>query len=327
MIIKDRWFLDPPSLTCHSSTLEFFKGKTIFSWFGGIREGDSSSCIYIKGLSKKTICIGDKDSIPRWNPILMAYNDRLYIWVKSGLFCDRWQTFLYDITEWDHLTTRKEKEDCMQIIPAGLNGPVKTKPLIIDDKIICGSSFETIYDWTSYIEVYSISHGTIRFKDRSRPLSIPKTTYANPISGLQKISSGIIQPSLWFSSGTTHALFRSCHGSKSAYYAFDDNGVWSDPVEINLKNPNSSLDVVEVDGILYIAYNDSSYKRSPLVVGKFKLNDGELEKIDEIVINEIAESHISNELSYPFMRLNGEEIHLSYTYGRVNIEYCIISDL
>lgn len=327
MQIIERKFLNPITPTCHASSFDFYKDKIIFSWFGGTKEGHPDSSIYIKNLSDKLVVLGDKDSIPRWNPVVMTHNGRVCLWSKSGIFCDRWQTFLHDITDWDKWTTRKEKEELKNILPAGLNGPVKNKPIILDDKIICGSSVETMYDWSSYIEEYSLKNKKLKFINRSKPITVDKKRYYHPLSGSLKVSMGIIQPSLFYDGETLHALFRSCYGYETAFYAKLLDGEWTKPRQINLLNPNSSLDCVFHKGYLYVCYNPSSIKRTPLVVAKFLLQNGLLKKIDQIIISDMAESPITDQLSYPFMRLKDDRLHLTYTYGRINIEYCCIDNL
>jgi len=112
MKIESRKYLNVETSTCHASTSAYFKDEPVFAWFGGQREGLPDSTIYIQFGDKeesKVYIIGAGNNVARWNPILFPYQDRLYLFVKSGDFCDRWQTFLYDITDLD---TDKDEHDC-----------------------------------------------------------------------------------------------------------------------------------------------------------------------------------------------------------------------
>ena len=132
-----------------------------------------------------------------WNPILFTIEDELFISYKRGDFCDRWQTYIKNITNSGNEKTLSEEDS--QIIPAGLNFCVKTKPLMDSQSYIyCGSSVETKNDWTSYIEIYDYQNGKFEFNERSKPFTVPKSkyTFQHPIYGeIRGITLGIIQPS------------------------------------------------------------------------------------------------------------------------------------
>lgn len=82
--------LDTVTKCTHASSIVVYKGKTIFSWFGGEYEGSQDCSIYVQ--------IGDEQHIikpyavlPMWNPVLFEIEDRLFVFVKAGTFCDRWK--------------------------------------------------------------------------------------------------------------------------------------------------------------------------------------------------------------------------------------------
>ena len=199
MEILERKFLPTQTRSSHAATIAFHNGNPVFSWFGGTTEGAGDVFIHIYDLnkSKEIIKIGDNDNIPRWNPILVPVKDKLFLFTRMGAFCDRWQTLIHDITDWCGEIPNKEILATAKTLPSGLNGPVKTKPIFIGNRMFCGSSVETFYDWTSYVEEYDISKGDICFRERSNPLGVlEKNTYV-VFSGVTKRSLGIIQPSLW----------------------------------------------------------------------------------------------------------------------------------
>ena len=331
MNIIDREFLEVCTPTCHASTIAFYKNNPVFSWFGGKREGLPDSSIYVQhagGIKN----LGTGKQMAYWNPILFTIEDELFLSYKRGDFCDRWQTYILNISDIDNDFNLVESK--AQIIPAGLNFCVKTKPIISSAGFItCGSSVETKDDWTSYIETYEYKDGKFVFDERSKPLTVEKKSYSyeHPWYGeITGLTSGIIQPSVWKDKESRyHAFFRSSRGLGKIYYSTEKNhswrdGVWSDPEPTKLENPNSGIDTVYMDGRLFLVYNPSEKSRIPLMLSEL---DEEFNVVDEIIISESIlkkEKTATGELSYPYMVENNGKIHLVYTYGRSKIEHVTI---
>ena len=325
MQIIDRKFLNVTTASCHASTTCFYKSKPIYSWFGGSREGNPDVAIYIQ-CEDKIYSIGENDDIPRWNPILFPYEDQLYLFVKIGIFCDRWNTIIYNISDILEPNFDINKTKC-QIIPAGLNLAVKTKPIVLNGLVYCGSSVETIVDWSSYLETHIVKDGIFNYVDRSRPLTVPKKTYDDPYYG-PRMTLGIIQMALYHDYKNKHtplhAFFRSSRGLDRIYHASSYvNSVgrlsWSNPIETKLENPNSGVDCLALsNNRLFLVHNPSSTLRHPLVISEL---DKELNVIDELVIQkEVSGRTNSKELSYPYLISNDDKLYLTYTYGRSKIE-------
>jgi len=325
--IIDRKWLDVSSDSCHAATIAFHQNKPVFAWFGGIREGDPSCSIYIQYDSK--VVIFGQEGIPKWNPILFSHEGRLFLFLKSGLFCDRWQTFILDITNIFEkgFDIRKISID---LLPAGLNGPVKTKPIVKSGLIYCGSSVETIYDWTSYIETYLYDKDSrsLVFVRRSDPLTVPKVTHTD-YYGRKVPTLGIIQPSLWVDKyGNMNAFFRSSRGLGYIYFSrsMDErHEIWDNPSPTVFDNPNSGIDTVYCNGKLFLVHNPNKEYRYPLVISE--LEGSTLMELDNITVTEeISEKERTNtlELSYPYMIEHQGKLHLVYTYGRSKIEHVTV---
>ena len=324
MKIIERKFLNVTTPSCHAGTMAFYKNEPVYAWFGGVREGSYDCSIYIQCKDKIHI-IGNQDLIPRWNPILFSHNGQLYLFVKSGLFCDRWATQIYNISDILNDDFTIEEAKC-QILPAGLNGAVKSKPIVYKGLVYCGSSVENILDWSAYCEIFKVNKGVFEYVDRSRPLVVPKKIY-NDAYFRTKQTMGIIQPSLWkdnLKQPTLHAFFRSSYGLGKIYYAFAHRNTsgywshWSNPVATNLDNPNSGSDTVYIDGHLFLAHNPSSVNRYPLVISEL---DENFNIRDQLVVQEKVEGRTNTaELSYPYLVSDGKNVYCTYTYGRSKIE-------
>jgi len=334
MKIIDRKFLSSKTRSCHASTISFYQDKPVFAWFGGQREGLPDSSIYVE-YNGQVQTLGANINVAYWNPILFTVENKLFLAYKMGEFCDRWTTYIRNISEIG--TTNGLNKYKSKIIPAGLNFCVKTKPIVDGKYIHCGSSVETVEDWTSYIEVYEYKDGEFEFCHRSQPLTIDKKlgTYVHPYFGKQtKMSQGIIQPSLWKEEdGSWNAFFRSSRGVGKIYHSkgkclYGEGELWAvewlRPTPTEFDNPNASVDTVYFDGRLFLVYNPSEEYRHPLWVVEL---DKEFNAVDMVKINEsVRENHTTHtsELSYPYMIEYGGELHLTYTYGRSRIEYVTI---
>lgn len=334
MEIIDRKFLDVETPTCHASSIAFHKDAPVFAWFGGRREGLPDSSIYVQ-YKGKVKSLGKTVNVAHWNPILFTIKDELFLSYKIGEFCDRWLTYIINITDIENIKDLNKVKK--QIVPAGLNFCVKTKPIVKDNLIYCGSSVETSFDWSSFCEIYSYKDGEFEYFSRSRPLTVEKKIYEFEHLLYGKIKTktlGIIQPALWMDKDNyLHAFFRSSRGLGKIYYAVD-KGIWTNPEPTCFDNPNASIDVVYIkddkdDGDflphnykIFLVHNPSDTYRYPLVLKELNEN---LDVIDELVIKKETEGKVRTpELSYPFLIEYNKQLHLTYTYGRSAIEYCVV---
>lgn len=343
MKILHREFARSITSGAHASTITFLKDEPVISWFGGTREGARDVGIFLQYQGQVNE-FGGKTRSPWWNPILFTIEDNLYLFAKTGDFCDRWQTFLYQVHYSEDAEAYGEKIriglEPLMTLPAGLNGPVKTKPIFrMDNKrMYVGSSVETNWDWTSYIEIYEVTDDPkqpLKFIRRSNPLTVPKVkySYVSRFGGTgEKMSNGIIQPSLWLEGETMHAFFRSSRGLGKIYHSKSDidswaetsYSKWDDPMPTEFDNPNSGVDTVYFDNRLFLVYNPDDTQRTPLVVAEL---DEDLKVKDEIVIgtsDDVTGMTQTKELSYPYMVEQDGKLHLTYTYGRSKIEYIVI---
>jgi len=315
---------------CHASTIVYHEGHRIIAWFGGYQEGMACD-IWARvdeGKAVPVVFSTHRYMHPSsmWNPILFTVDGHLLMFYKEGKFCDSWQTFLAEC----YIKDGELKVQKPAVIPAGFNGPVKTKPFQEGTMLICGSSVETRDDWSSYVEVYNYSKEGLGIAGRSNPIK-NKPNKA-------KIK-GIIQPAIWKEDDIYHMLIRSSSESSFIYHSksLPNNPLyWEQATPTNINNPNSSIDVLQYsNGKLYIAYNPGSTERTPLVIAEFELSYKyklpflNIKKSVEIDLEEgWADLHDNRprtkELSYPYMLENAGTIEVSYTFCRKEIRLAVI---
>lgn len=336
MKIVYRKFLKNIAESVHAASIDFINSYPVFAWFGGHREGSPDTSIFIQNLHNQDdiITLGSRDNIARWNPVLVNICNSLYLFEKAGIFCDRWQTFFHNLSAWSYGITEKEIIHDRQTLASGLYGPVKSRPVLLDDVFLCGSSVETIYDWTSYIEEYKMPTSIISdinslFIKRSKPLYLKdKKYYIDNRTGISGRTLGLIQPSLVNYHGL-HAFFRSSRGLEKIYYSYrNEDQEWSLPVPTSLANPNSAIDSAVVDEKLFLIYNPNSVYRYPLVLSEIEIKNCDIHVKNTLPIRiEMDKDNpycFSEEFSYPYMIEHDNLLHIVYTYCRTLIEYVIV---
>lgn len=103
--------------------------------------------------------------------------------------------------------------------------------------------------------------------------------------------------------------------SRQLFASYTENGgiSWSKPAPTNLTNPDSSLEVENLnDGRLLMVYNEVDRSHLWLATSTDGLNWHKFYQL---------ESTIGDEFSYPSLQVNGDDINILYTNNRRNIKH------
>ena len=308
----------------HASTVVELKGGSLeAAWFGGTAEGNPDVAIWG---AKKTgsawsapVELAREPGVPCWNPVLFHTVDgRLWLYYKFGPSVGVWTA------------GRKYSDDegknwsAAEHLPAGLVGPVRAKPLVLQDgTIVSGSSVESYRSWAAWIE-RSTDEGKTWAK--LGPFLPPLKTAAGNSNGAApedvpgsndwKFIYGIIQPSV-ISLGGKHLRYyaRSTAriGRVAAADSFDDGLTWTEPHLLDVLNPNSGIDAVTLkDGRVVMIYNNTTTGRSPLNLAAS--HDGE-----HFTMFATLESD-PGEYSYPaIIQSSDGDLQMTYTWNRKSI--------
>ncbi len=299
-----------PSPNCHASTIvENQAGELVASWFGGTEEGNSDVGIwvsrYTEGKWSKPVEAATGEWIlgrrfPCWNPVLFQpRKGPLLLFFKTGPTPSTWWG------EWmvseDGGKTWKDR----QCLPKGGIGPVKNKPVQLQDgTILCPSSSEH-NGWRVHLE---------RTADLGKTWEI-----IGPLNTNKELQ--VIQPCiLTYPEGRLQLLCRTKKEKVIAQSWSQDGGTtWSPVAATELPNPNSGIDAVTLsDGRQLVVYN-------PIPKGRNKLSvaisaDGETWK--EVMK---LEEETAGEFSYPAgIQTADDMVHITYTYNRVSIKHAVI---
>lgn len=296
-----------PFPSCHAGTLaETSPGRFTAAWFGGEREGAPDVGIWVArnegaGWSEPRR-VAAHEGVPCWNPVLhQCARGPLLLFYHAGP----------SPMTWSCLLCRSEDEGRTwsppELLPAGILGPIKNKPLeLADGTLVCGSSVESWRAWSCWVEITP---------DRGRTWS-----KHGPIA-MEGHPMGIIQPGLFpLGEGGVGMLCRTRDLPHAVRAESRDGGrTWNPPVPVALPQNNSGLDTVRLrDGRLVVIYNHTTRGRTPLNLA-VSGDDG-----FTWIPGPVLESE-PGEYSYPaILQGAGGEVHAVYTWRRERMRHAVI---
>lgn len=296
-----------PFASCHAATIvESQPGHFLAAWFGGTREGDNDVCIWLSrfdGRWSDPEKIAEERGRPCWNPVLFRErkSNEIQLYYKAGPSPDTWSGFY-----------RRSRDGGATfgdsyILPAGLLGPIKNKPIQLEDgTILAPSSVESYRAWACWMERSTdvgrswTKHGPIYHPDRPR---------------------GIIQPTLLRrSDGSLMMLARSTGSIGQICLATSSDGglTWSHASAVEeLPNPNSGIDAVTLaDGRHLLIHNPVHQGRSPLVLSLSEDDGKSWQSVQTL------EDEPGKEFSYPaIIQASDGTVHCVYTWKRLRIRH------
>lgn len=323
----------------HASTLvELKNGDVLVAWFAGMQEGAPDVAIYSArmhaGAWGPVRELARADKVACWNPVLFHTKDgRLWLYYKFGKSPSTWMGARKSSND-EGLTWSAEER-----LPDGILGPIKDKPLILDDgTIVSGSSVES-GTWAAWVE-RSADNG--RTWTKFGPITLPESADI-PDAGAKAASAevqvgpgpadggiptklyppakttiGIIQPTIvWM--GGHHLRFYARGHTRSSRIAvsdsMDDGKTWTQARLINLANPNSGIDAVRLkDGRFVLIFNHSYNKRTPLNLAVS--GDGEHFNVFKTLENG------PGQYSYPaIVQAKNGDLLMTYSWRRLTIKF------
>ncbi len=295
--------------SCHASTvLVLENGDVLAAWFGGKEEGDNSVEIWLarrhNGTWSNPQKMTDYPDVPTWNPVLFQDNSKkIWLFFKVGESPRAWSGAF--ITSTDNGTSWSD----ITIMPAGLLGPIKNKPIQLHNgDIVSGTSVESYQVWSGWTEISSDGGQTWK---KSSVITCPEQPY------------GIIQPTLWeYAPGKLKMLLRSRNLNYIVESHSEDGGYTWSPGKVikSLPHPGSGIDAVKMnDGTIALVYNHTKKGRTPLNLA-FSTDNGETWGEPYILENQ------PGEYSYPaIVQADDGKLHITYTWKREKIKYVIIN--
>ena len=340
---------------CHSASIvELKNGDLLATYFGGTKERNPDVCIWTsrkpkgKDIWQAPQLVADgifcerlrsafseediKNGVERkacWNPVLFETpKGELLLFYKIGSSVADWTGWL--------IRSKNNGKSWSQpeALPKGFLGPIKNKPVIVDNKIICPSSTE-VGGWKLHFEISDDWGKSWRMIGPVPAELALHTQDINP-DGLSGDSTKLkplitIQPAiLQLSDGRLQALARTRNGYMATTYSKDKGETWSKVTLMkNLPQNNSGIDAVTTfDGNHYLIYNNfytipSTPKGVRTPVDIAWSTDGQ--KWHHLIC---LENSPVRQYSYPSI-IQGRDgmLHCVYTWRRQRIKYVKIDPL
>jgi predicted neuraminidase len=316
---------DKPTPQCHASTICETPNGLVAAWFGGKHERNPDVGIWF---SRKTASgwippvelvdgsEGEGRNHPCWNPVLfLPKGGPLLLFYKVGPSPSRWWGMVMESDNFGRTWSpprRLGSDDRLGLPNRNLIGPVKNKPIQLDDgSILCPSSSE--HDgWRIHFERMEKDPESGRWE---------VVDVIGPIHDGDKFAA--IQPSiLRYPDGRMQVMCRSRQSVVVTSWSQDEGRRWGPVFATKLPNPSAGTDAVTLkDGRQMIVYNPTTRltgNRSRLQVA-LSVNGRDWKP------GLMLEDEKEGEFSYPaVIQTSDGLVHVTYTYLRETIKHVVL---
>lgn len=313
-IVKDEFIFERASFPeSHAATIAETPEGLVAAWFGGTKEGNKDVCVWLSHLKNDQWTapvkiadgvLNDSTRYACYNPVLYQVpGGELLLFYKIGPNVAGWTGWMKRSKDNGHTWSDREA------LPQGYLGPIKNKPVLIGNQLICPSSTEK-NGWKVHFEITTDWGKT--------------WTKTDSINDGKTVSA--IQPSiLRYADGSLQVLCRSRNRTINESWSHDGGKTWSPMKASSLPNNNSGTDAVTLkDGRQLLVYNhvkpdpslpNGKGARTPLNVAVSK--DG---KNWEAAL--VLEDSPVSQYSYPsVIQTSDGMVHIVYTWRRERVKY------
>ena len=262
-----------------------------------------------------------------WNPVLFEMpNGELWLFFKIGSSVGDWTGWLCKSKDGGRTWSDKE--------PLGYDsegraylGPIKNKPELIDNRLLCPSSTEK-NGWRFHMEILDLSDGLWKKGKAVKDLRwkwIPvESTDATKTDDMKQHPIDCIQPSiLKLNDGRLQVLMRTHNAKLATSFSSDNGDTWTPVTLTEVENNQSGTDAVTLqDGRHALIYNN--FETLPLTPKGVRTPCSIALSNDGTHWNHVLTLEASpiDQYSYPAI-IQGRDgkLHCVYTWRRQRVSY------
>ena len=272
------------------------------------------------------ILAADGGGVACWNPVLVEIPDsllplsrgsqrgsELWLFYKVGVNVKSWTGWLTKSRDGGRTWSQPEP------LPEGFLGPIKNKPLLLGDRLLCGSSTEAD-GWRFHVEILDLKTNRWHYVGPVESTLAAPTLHPDTLAPIDCIQPSFLQ----LRDGRLQVLMRSKNGRLATSFSSDRGETWTPVTLSELPNNQSGTDAVTLhDGRHVLVYNDFATipgtpkgPRTPLSVAISSDDGRSWQHLCTL------ESSPVGEYSYPAV-IEGRDgsIHVVYTWRRQRIAY------
>lgn len=284
------------------------------AFFAGRREGSSDVAIWLsrfdghRWLEPLRVADGRSDcgaTYPCWNPVLYRVAaDEVLLFYKVGPNCADWWGMVRRSADAGATWSSPQR------LPDGVWGPIKNKPVQLENGLLLCPSSTELDGWRVHVETTA---------DFGETWSV-----GQPLQDPDRLDA--IQPTiLVHTPDRLQMLCRTKSGCLATSWSADGGRSWGALQATALPNPNSGIDAVRLrDGRSLLIYNHSARTRSqwggPRTPLNIALSNDGVQWYEAAVIERLG-----GEYSYPAVIQDGKgSIHIVYTWKRERIRHVVV---
>ncbi len=325
-ILKDEFLYETaPFASPHAATIvETRRGDLVSAYFGGTYERNPDCCIWVnikkKGKDEWSAPILAADGMVNgvktacWNPVLTEMpNGELWLFYKVGKTVADWTGWLAKSKDGGRTWSKGEQ------LPDGFLGPIKNKPLLLGDKLLCGSSTEG-KGWRFHVEIYDLKTKTWQYVGPVESMPAPPTIQPDTLTPIDCIQPSFLQ----LKDGRLQVLMRSRNGKLATSFSSDGGLTWTPVTLTDLPNNQSGTDAVTLrDGRHVLIYNNfetlPGTKKGPRTPLSLAVSDDDGRTWRHVLT---LEDSPVGQYSYPSI-IEGRDgtLHMVYTWRRKRVAY------
>ena len=310
-----------PFPSAHASTIAETDHGLVSAWFGGAAEGDDDVGIWFARHENGTwltpieVANGvqiDGTRYPCWNPVLFQPSSGpLLLFYKVGPSPQAWWGLVQSSNDHGRSWSKAVR------LPDGILGPIRNKPVELDDgTLLAGSSTE--HDgWLTHLERFTLEQKHNWNLDAfGSPHRWSRSASLNDADQF-----GAIQPTVLVHSHTRlQVLCRSLQGVITQAWSSDGGLTWGPMTRTKLLNPSAGIDALRLhDGRFLLVYNPIRRGRHRLAVALS--NDGYY--WEQVRVLEDASDNA--EYSYPaVIQTTDGLVHVTYTWRRERVRHVVL---